>query len=353
MRSRYGAALAAVCCAIAASPAAAGASTKVVYAGGPAKWQSQLSHRYGASVNNFLINTVTIHTGDTVVWSGASLSGGFHTVDIPKPGGSDLPLITPTGKTVSGVLDAAGNPFWFNGKVPALGFDPQLFAPAGGNVYNGTARVDSGLPLGPKPKDFAVKFTNAGVFKYYCDVHPGMIGYVVVRPQGKPIPGAAKDAAALRVAERAYTAEAAGVARTKTAPGTVSLGASGPGGVEVYGMFPAVLRVKPGSTVRFFMSKDTRETHTATFGPTAYLKPLEASFAGPAPDAQAIYPSDPPGHIVLTPTTHGNGFANTGALDRDPSTPLWSAGTITFKKPGTYRFYCLIHTFMHGTIIVR
>ena len=114
-----------------------------------------------ACVDNFLINRVTINVGDTVVWNGKALANGFHSVNFPKKGGKPLPLIVPTGKQVTGVLDAAGNPFWFNNVVPQLGFNPQLFAPSGGKTYNGSKAVDSGLPLG-KPKDFKLKFTKAG-----------------------------------------------------------------------------------------------------------------------------------------------------------------------------------------------
>ena len=72
-----------VLAAVAALPASAAARTKVVYAGGPVKWANALQKHYGAGVNNFLINRVTINAGDTVDWNGASLSSGFHTVDIP------------------------------------------------------------------------------------------------------------------------------------------------------------------------------------------------------------------------------------------------------------------------------
>lgn len=350
MRKRV-AGVAVVVAVLCSLPAMAAAKTKVVYAGGPAGWSHTLTKQTGAGVNNYLINRVTINAGDTVVWNGKSLAGGFHTVDIPKLGGNDLALIAPTGKTAS-AMDAAGNPFWFNGKLPQLGLNTALFRPIGTHVYNGTTRIDSGLPLGP-PHNFAVKFTTPGTYKFYCDVHHGMVGYVVVKAKGKPVPTAGQDAATLRSEETAYTAEAKRVDHTTAPAHSVSLGASGPGGLEVYGMFPAKLQVKAGTTVRFFMSKDTRETHTAAFGSISYLKPLAQSFNGPAPAAQAIYPSDPPGHIVLTPTSHGNGFANTGALSRDSATPLKPSGTITFSKPGTYHFVCLIHPFMRGTIVVK
>jgi plastocyanin len=331
----------------------AGARTKVVYAGGPAKWQGSLAKRTGAGVDNFLVNRITINVGDTVDWNGASLSSGFHTVDIPKLNGSDLALITGTGKTVQGVNDAAGNPFWFNGKVPVLSFNTALFGPSGPKGYNGTTRVDSGLPLG-KPHDFKVKFLTPGTYKYFCDVHYGMHGVVVVKAKGASVPTAQQDAATLQGEERSYTAEAQRVDRTKVHGNRVSVGASGPGGVEVFAMFPSVLRIKAGTTVQFAMSKDTREVHTASFGPAKYLGPLAKSIAGaPAPSPAAIYPSDPPGQIVLSPGSHGNGFANTGLMDRDATTPLPAFGAIKFTQPGTYRYECLIHPFMHGVVIVK
>jgi plastocyanin len=350
MLKRIGVVGLAMAVAVAFAPAA-GAQTKVVYAGGPAKFASALAQR-GAGIDGFLVNRITIHVGDTVAWNGASLSSGFHTVDIPKLNGSDLPLVTSTGSTVTGVSDAAGNPFWFNGNVPVLSFNPLLFKTVGGRVYNGRNRIDSGLPFG-KPHNFKVRFTTVGTYKYFCDVHYGMTGTVVVKPRGAAIPSAAQDAATLKREESRYLKEAKRVAKTKPAPDVVSVGASGPGGLEVFAMFPAVLNISAGTTVQFMMSRQTRETHTATFGPTAYLNPLAASFTHPAPDPAALYPSDPPGHITLSPTSHGNGFANTGALDRDSSTPLPAVGAITFTTPGTYRYECLIHPFMRGTIIVH
>lgn len=350
MAKRLGVAGIVIAAVVALAPAAS-AQTKVVYAGGPAKFKKALG-KSGAGVNNFLVNRITIHVGDTVEWNGASLSGGFHTVDIPKLHGSDLPLIVPTGSTVTGANDAAGNPFWFNGNVPVLGFDPLLFMPVGGTTYNGTKRVDSGLPLG-KPHNFKVKFTAVGTYKYFCDVHYGMGGTVVVKAKGAAIPSAKNDAATLKKQEQKYLAEAKRVAKTKPPAGQVSLGASGPGGLEVFAMFPSVLNINAGTTVQFVMSRQTRETHTATFGPASYVNPLAASFAGPAPAPAAVYPSDPPGQITLSPTSHGNGFANTGALDRDSTTPLPAIGAIKFTTPGTYTYQCLIHPFMRGTIIVH
>ena len=337
-------------CAFLAIPAIAEAATKTVYAGGPAAWQSQIGKKYGAGVDNFLINKVTINAGDTVVWNGKAIASGFHTVDFPAKGGSDVQLLVP-GPTVTGVNDFAGMPFWFDGKVPSIGFNPALGAASGGHIYNGSKRVDSGLPLG-KPTDFKLKFTKPGVYKYFCDVHYGMVGEVVVLAKGKKVPTAAQDKATLAKEEAAYVKGAKKLEKTKVAADNVSLGASAAGGLEVFAMFPATQTVKVGTTVTFSMSAKTREVHTAAFGPQAYLMNLANSFAGPAPDANAVYPSDPPGTITLSQTSHGNGFANTGALDRDSSTPLVPSQTIKFTQAGTYHFICLIHPFMHGTVVV-
>jgi plastocyanin len=285
--------------------------------------------------------------GDTVEWQGMSI--GFHTIDLPGRTGGDIPLITPQGP-ISGINDAAGNPFWFNG-LPNLGFTPSLFAPIGGNTYDGTERVASGLPLGP-PSSFKVTFTKPGVYEYFCDVHYDMHGFIVVKPQGAHIPSQARVAQKVARAEARDLRIAAALDTTQITGNHVSVGVAGRHNVEILAMFPSSLSVSRGTTVSFEMPLLTGETHTVTFGPDDYRNALSNSFTTATFDPRAIYPSSPTMPIVLTPTSHGNGFANTGALDRDPDTPLPPSGTITFDAPGVYHYECLIHPFMRGTITV-
>lgn len=362
MHRRYGIATVAIAATAAcALPMAASAKTKTVYAGGPPTLRAlartvgitrAFGKKYMPGINAFFNQTVTINQGDSVKWVGLATS--FHTVDLPARGGKDLPFIV-QGSTVTGVNDSAGSPFWFNGHVPSLGFNPKLFAPSGGKTYNGSARVESGLPAGPPKDTFKVTFTKPGMYKYFCDIHPGMIGYVVVKPKGKPVPTATQDATAI-VKQATTDLKAAKKLPQTTLPADhVSLGLSTPGGVELYAMFPATLSVKAGTVVTFSMSRNSREAHTATVGPTAYLMTLANSFnGGPTPAQQALYPSDNPalGPISLGPTSHGNGFVGTGALDEDPTTPLPPSGQIKFTTAGTYQYICAIHPFMHGTIVV-
>jgi plastocyanin len=333
--------------------------TKVVFAGPPPavnKIAAKLVPKnfvktYNPDINAFFNKKTTINAGDTVSF----VIAGFHTVDLPGKAGTALPLIVPGTSLVSGVNDAAGNPFWFNGKVPNVGINVALLAPSKGKTYNGSTRVDSGLPAptGP-PKPFTVKFTKAGTYKYFCDVHPGMIGTVVVKPAGKTIPSAKQDAKALAAQATAGIKAALKAAKAKPPANTISLGESGPGGVELFSMFPATLTVNANTTVTFQMSKDSFETHTATFGPTSVLKGLAQGFQGVSFPAQGVFPSDPTQPITESLTAHGDGFANTGALDTSPkSATIPSSGKIDFTQAGTYQFICLIHPFMHGTIIVK
>jgi plastocyanin len=336
-------------CAVMASgvlAAPADARTHLVWAGGTASWQKSLRSRIQAEVNDFFPHQVTIHQGDTIEWQGMWIR--FHSIDIPQKGGSDLPFILPTNTTASGLTDFAGNPFWFNGQ-PNLAFNPQLFAASGGGTYDGSARVDSGLPVG-RPTPFKLTFTKPGTYAYYCDLHFGMRGIVVVTPKSAKIPTRAQENQQIAAQQSRDAKLAKALAHTRVTSG-VSVGVSGKYSVEVLAMFPRTLHVRAGATVTFAMPTTTGEIHTATFGPSDYLKPLNTSITDPTPAATVLYPSSQRGPIQV-PGTHGNGFANSGGLDRGDEAPLNSRSKFTFTAPGTYSYVCLLHPFMHGTIVV-
>ena len=346
-----------------AAPAAAQAKKVTVYTGPPpnaskllpksAQLPASFQAKYNPDVNAYFPQRVTIHVGDTVSFLRGMMA---HTIDIPPVGGQDLPLLLP-GSMVAGVNDAAGNPFWFNGKVPSLGLNPALLPKGPMNVsYNGTKRAESGFFLGKGAAPaFNVTFTKAGVYKVFCDLHYGMSGTVAVLPKAKPVPSAAQMKAAIAKQLLGDMKALRAAAKIKPAKNTVSVGSSGPGGSELFAMFPATLHVKAGTVVTFSISRDTREVHTVTFGSKAYLAKLAGGLlADPLLTQQDLYPSDPPaaGPIVVSPTSHGNGFANVGGLDRESVTPLPASGKVLFTTPGVYHYICLIHPFMQGTIIV-
>jgi plastocyanin len=344
-------------------PVAAQARTKTVQIGVPAHQQGKFN-KLSADVNDFFPHGVTIHVGDKIRFAP---TGEFHTVDIPRKGRGPLPAPVPTKQLVAGLNDAAGHPFWFNGQ-PNFTFNPLLAPAAFGKklTYRGTRRIESGFTVNLQnpnklPKPFTVKFTKAGSYTYFCDLHPGMKGVVRVVRKARRIPSARADRRALKKQVSRDLSRAKKLGATQPPTGIVDVGGHARGGVEYYGMLPGNVTVKVGTTLVFQMAPNSTEDHTATFGPgnpltdpKSYLGAIAATFQGFGPfDPRAVYPSEqPPATGTLTEKLHGNGFWNSGVLDRDTSSPLPPLNKLTFGQVGKYDYYCMIHPFMHGTITV-
>src|SRR5207253_6112448 len=101
----------------------------------------------------------------------------------PIRGASPPPLAILDAKLpVTGENDAAGNPFWFNNQ-PSVVVNPVALVKSAKKTWNGRRVLNSGLPLGAKPKPYDLRFRRTGTFTYYCVVHPGMKATVrVVSP---------------------------------------------------------------------------------------------------------------------------------------------------------------------------
>jgi plastocyanin len=347
-------------------PAAAHGATKTVYMGAPPGDQKHFNQPYGTDAVDFFPSNVTILTGDSVKFDPVA----FHNVDIPPKGGKMIAQLA-QGAPVAGSADAAGAPFWFNG-LPNFAFASDLQNQGNGLgkelTYTGAKRVISHIPLNTANpfgtlKPMVVKFARPGKVTYYCDLHPGMKGTVTVLPKGSSAPTAAQDkkalakqvAGELKVAKRLETT-------AKVPANTVYVGYAGAKGkVEYFNFLPNSLTVKRGTTVTFAMSPGSFETHTATVGPGDYLTDprsyigvIADSFNLPQFDPRGVYPSEPLGTTgQLTPTFHGNGFWNSGAMDTDAKTLPQSSARVTFAAPGTYKFVCLVHPVMRGTVIVQ
>ncbi len=340
-------------------PCAAQAAQKDVSLGPPTSAQKALQST-GSDVNDFFPHQTTVHVGDTVRF----VPNGFHTVDLPGSRTKKLPVISPLGNPISGSVDAAGAPFWFNGQSQ-VGFTPSLLKSSFGKSksYSGSSAVNSGLPLAQRPKPMKVRFTKTGTFRYFCDVHYGMTGIVRVVRSSRPVPSARADKATLAAQVRTTLATAKRIAKTPApAANTVDIGEQGKGNVTLFAFNPASMTVPTGTTVTFRMRSRT-EIHTATIGPgdpakeqpPTYLSQIEAGLQGAVLDPRGVFPSDAPGALAaLTAASHGNGFWNSGALDEDPATTtVPPSSAVTFAGPGVYQVYCMIHPFMHGTITVQ
>jgi plastocyanin len=336
--------------------------------GEPPKTQNTFEQKYSVDVNDYFPHSVTLHVGDSVKWM-----PGFHTVDIPARGQRSLTFVLPNGPKPSGQNDQAGNPFWFNGQVNELGFNPLLGKVAKQATYNGKRRVESGINFGPgAPPPFTVKFTKPGTYTYYCDVHPGMKGVVHVVAKTAKAPTLKADQKAIARQVKQDLATASRVGKTIPPTGTILMGASGRGNVEYYGFLGPESPIKAGTTIRFQMGRGTVDQHTATTDagasttpppkpggndqiPDTYLAGLASTFQGSGPfNPTATFSSDPAGGTPasLSPQLHGNGFWNTGVLANSKVFGLPSNATVRFDTPGSYTFYCLIHNFMHITVQV-
>jgi plastocyanin len=355
-----------------ALPAAAQAITKTVYEGLPPKPQKKfIDPKLNTDAIDFFPHVSTIHVGDSVKFSATA----FHNVDIPAKGKQPLTLFGPTGTSIAGSNDAAGNPYWFNG-FPNFGFNKNLIegtppvnydpfkTPKGKTrtfTYTGAKGVATPIPFADAVKPLTVKFTKAGTVKFYCDLHPGMQGVVHVLPKSKKIPSAKADAKALKAQIDRDFKIAKGLLKQNPPANTINVGQAGKFGVEYFSFFPGKTTVPVGTTIKFQITPLSYETHTATTGPggpitnpTSYLGIIAQSFFSTQFAPQGIYPSDPFGTVgTLTPQSHGNGFWNSGGLDNVKASPQPTSNSVTFTAPGTYEFYCMVHPQMHGTVVVQ
>jgi plastocyanin len=342
----------------AASPArqAHSATTFTVYLGEFAQPPASLRKVPGTN-NQFLPGKVTIAAGDSVTFSSAS----FHSVTYnPKP----IPLLMPDPAkgTYAGLSDAAGTPFYFNGR-PKLIYNPQAFGPFGPKTISPGTPVSSGAmgPQGPKdpPQTATYAFPKPGVYTLFCTLHPGMKGTVVVKPAGSALPKTPDQvkAQALAAQTAAYP-KAIALNKTKVAaPNTVAMGVGG--GVAMLAYYPKVLKVKAGTTVTF-VNKSSSEVHNIVLGPKKYIEDFQKKTdlfpTGPSSPNQVSpvlpFATDPAPYKYDGTTTHGNGFFVTPLTSGAPI-GLPHASRVTFSAPGTYKYFCWIHgPDMGGTVVV-
>jgi plastocyanin len=332
-------------------PAAAQAATKDAYAGPPPKGALKGVPPI-AQDNSFYPKRMAVRAGDSVRFRIL----GFHNV-LFAPRGTEPPsLFVPNPEAaVTGAKDPAGADLWFNGQ-PQIVPNPGVFAPAGRRVIDDTEIVGSGVTVEGAPKPFKVKFPRQGTYTLLCSIHPGMKIKVDVKRRSAKVPTARQDARRMR---RQANAAARLAKRLMAGDGVPSSNVVRAGndrqGVATIAFFPATKTVKVGEPVRFELSRGTTEIHSVAFGPQDFIQGLAQRFLGPQGlDPMSAYPSDPPGTALMyDAANHGNGFLNTGILDPEAATPNPDRATITFTKPGTYRYYCIVHgAQMKGTIEV-
>ena len=116
-------------------------------------------------LNQFFPGQLTINAGDKVTFS----SVGFHTASYT--GGKPFPfLLLPKGKVYEGILDSAGQPFFFGGEQK-FEYGLGLFVPAGPKTISRGRFASSGVIVAQDPKKpvtATYTFPQAGKFKMVC-----------------------------------------------------------------------------------------------------------------------------------------------------------------------------------------
>jgi plastocyanin len=292
---------------------------------------------HGIQAQIFAPSLITIHAGDTVTWSMASVFE--HTVTFLSGARPPAP-----------VVPEEGGKFRFN---------PMTFNPQGGPAYGGKGVASSGF-LQAKGT-YSLTFTKPGKYAYVCLLHPGMIGTVVVLAPGKKLPatqaeldraGAVQVKSALARGGPLLTNMRPSVIKAAKSATYVSPMVGSRGAASVLRFLPESLTVKTGDTVRWEM-RDPMELHTITFSgseqPPDFIQPPQMQPQGPP----KIY-FNPKGVVRLGGFTHaGDGYYNSGFMAMDVPGP--KTYSLTFTRPGTYTYWCVVHVpqGMKGVINVQ
>lgn len=247
-------------------------------------------------------------------------------------------------------------------------------------VFKGTqAYYNSGYIhySGARGNKFSVKLSKdlqPGIYNYYCAVHgPLMSGQVVVKPEGSKIPSQDEVNKKARTeiekiaapVLKAFREAKAGKAKIRETPLTGNLAGYGTEEqfeVGISEFIPRTIKAKVGEKVTWKIVGD----HTISFdvpkyfpivsvkrdGTVQYNPKLHDPAGGspPIPEEQQSDSDSPPKPLVIDGGTWGgSGFFSSGLIFGEP----YAEYSLRFSKPGKYKFACLVHPPMVGTIEIR
>jgi plastocyanin len=254
---------------------------------------------------------IDVSVGDTVIWRDAD---GLepHTVSFG-------PLAT-LKKLAQNNIVPLGHKL--------LGLDPKIANATPATTYDGTGYANSGFLT--KGKSWRLTFTRPGTYHYLCLIHGvPMDGYVIVH---------ARPAQGKLYMVQAGDGQMAGNDKSNM--------------TQDMAFFPQRLTIHVGDTVEWIGG-----FHTVSFGPEVLRDRLEKQFVVPKRQT-----SGPP-LLTLNPQVafpsggssyNGTGFVSSGILflrvpQNSNAPPTYR---LTFTRPGTYTYDCLVHPNMEGSLTV-
>ncbi|MBV8559743.1 MAG: hypothetical protein JO050_03155 [Acidimicrobiia bacterium] len=351
--------------------------------------------KFNAAFLAYFPSRVTVHPGDTVDFH-ENWSGEPHTVTMgtlvedglkaaqaagpnspPPPAFAQLPTLLPQGPGDAN-QNAAQPCFLASGAPPADPNTPCTKDQQNQPEFNGTQTYFNSGWL-PEGDTFSVKLassTKPGTYHYYCNLHgPLMSGTIVVVGSDKSIPsadtankaGAAEQAAIVGKLLGPYNDAKAGKFPLPGVTNVAGYGAQGVNNGSINEFILPTIQTKVGQKVNW----TTIGFHTITFGKapiqpggfitkapdgSVHLNPAFAAPTGfpPAPPPPGGPPSGgPPAVKTIDGGSYdGSTYKSTGLIQSDPGSGQLVAYDVTFTKPGTYSYVCLLHPRMGGTVQV-
>lgn len=337
--------------------------------------------RETVTVNSFFPYALTVREGDTVHWK--LNTDEVHTVsfvDGKVPPGADPKTYISDPRFGAGPDDKVPGPF---AQVPGGGPTDLMLNPAtafatrppGGPVetWDGNGFASSGtlsdIPAGPPgtpPNNtFDLKFTKAGTYHYICLIHyQSMQGVVTVLPAtATDVPSQADvDAQAkkemdnqtplLDIAKAGAQQPLKEVGPNNHTIWKVRAGNAPPDTFDARAQLlqfgPKDLTIKAGDTVVWGSSY----FHTVTFKPAP--PPPDFPTVKPQPNGPPLLIASPDVVFPVKPaaTYDPTKYYNSGILT--PGGPNGTDWALTFDKPGTYEYFCVVHYLqgMKATITV-
>jgi plastocyanin len=365
--------------------------------------------QFATSALAFFPTAVSVHPGDTVDFS-QTWSGEPHTVtmgtyvdtagkpywdildglragtikDVPQeepsaPDFEKLPFMA--DEATLKPVQAAAQPCYLDSGIPdASDIDkpcPKRAQPAftGRQSYYNSGFIPY---QGAKGNSFRLPIADdatPGTYHFYCAWHyVGMSGTVTIVPKDRSIPSQRAVSKKAQEEERAFTAKLTpAFAREKAGKG-VSLPMIGAGldpeeaDKNLFEAFidefvPSTVAAKVGEKVTWTVFQGG---HTLSFNVPKYFPVFSVDKAGVVHlDKRGFEPVVWPGPTLLESQDESNGppapahydagsFDGTGGL-RSSGANLHDGDTysVTFTKPGTYLFACLLHPSMVGKVVVK